>query len=814
MDFNWAEISLDDFMTKILPSRLHDPTTEESDTFRNFSGIKFVGNEKEMYPVLCEGIQSAFISNHLSVKDTGDWTEREGDDTKSILPLTLFRPTDKDQAKEQLLGKDTNSPAESSQKDMKLSEEKFDHTTRTPQTLYDLDPKQKNWLAEKHAGDEEYLSRLPFAARTSFSGSVSFIQVRYNTADFPFGITPKGDLIPTNKGGEKTREQLTEYAAEIFRRQHRNFVFSVSISRRHARFMRWDRQGAIVSESFNYVSEPRKLHQFFYKLDQMTDVELGYDSSVSVASPHEASLMRSHVPTNNYHLELLQKATKGSEIIYKVPVQDGNTTRDFLVGRTLYSSPSIIGRGSKVFVAYDMKDHRLVLLKDVWRVLSSCLHPEHEVYAKLKASNVKHIATVVCAGDVVGPYTRTLTQEYITVGRYHNLQHYRLVLGEIGRPLCEYRSEDSLLRYILHILYAHWSAWTKAGILHGDISPNNIVLVENSSGTTVAILIDWDLCKYKEDIMKESPTQSQQSNRSGTYVFMSALLLNFPKKRHELSDDLESIIHLINWFALDYHQHDLSHRPDDFAIHVNWIYLPRSSRFLDDNDDSHSVPIDKIEKLRCMRNGDPRFELVRSPGLQELITSLMKLAKKHYATVDFEALKTKPVVASPPSVKQSHSQTFPDAAKLEANHKIVAHILAEFRKTSVLTDSDETSSSYQANTPAKTNDNKPTIFSGFLYDHKDMIRIIAHKYRESKAEIMMIQKAGGLGVRPGFEFKWKPSKISGQLEKLPVVEFYYDSERSSSCMDASTECPSTDSDDAESLDGDEDAEDEGEFDVE
>ena len=47
------------------------------------------------------------------------------------------------------------------------------------------------------------------------------------------------------------------------------------------------------------------------------------------------------------------------------------------------------------------------------------------------------------------------------------------------------------------ILSAHKAAWEEAGVLHRDVSPGNILITEDGEG----ILNDWDMCKYKEDVV-------------------------------------------------------------------------------------------------------------------------------------------------------------------------------------------------------------------------------------------------------------------------------------------------------------------------
>ncbi|KAI0792408.1 hypothetical protein C8Q75DRAFT_804797 [Abortiporus biennis] len=746
---HWAEVPLDIFMSEMLPIRLKDvsPTDSERATFKNFREINNVKYEKQMYPILCEGVQSAFVLNKLSVKDTGEWNESTDDDKElRRTDLAVFRPKQMDRAQQQFkafqksINDDNPSqdPSTSSsipvidsvkpkkpksirtsRKATKPLAEKFNHSPRSPETY-----------------DPRYLSRLPYAARTLFSGAISYIEVKYTSADFPFGVGPGEEFIPVNKdgvkrGGEETRGQLTEYAAEMFRRQHRTFVFSVSISHQHAHLIRWDRQGAIVSEAFNYVSEPYKLHLFFYKLDQMDDEELGYDSSVSVATPEEASFMRAYQSPNDYHAELLLEAIKKSEVIYKVPIVQGGVTREFLVGK-------------------------------------------HEVYARLTEKPVPFIATVICGADVRGSNCRTLTQEYITSPRYHKRQHYRLALIEIGRPLNEYRSEFHLLCHLHNVLTAHCAAWEDAEVLHRDISPNNIVIVDMPEGP-IAILIDWDLCKYKEDMMKE-PTQY---NRSGTYIFMSALLLNYPHKRHEVSEDLESFIHLINWFALDYHEHNLAMTPVDFTHYLKYMYEPGYQS-------PEDVANGKLGKLESVQSGRVSFRLSRSIGLQELITKLMELGSAHYSTVNFVSLGS----SETSSKNKQPTQNRPAPSKVSAMNMKIPRLLRDDsihsraqEPTSVSTTRPtlpkpiiqrhaDVASGSSVNTPKDSS----VVSSGFLYDHKAILAIVRRLREEAEAELeadgddVVLQPDGSLP--PGC--KWLFSdKLESQFDKLPGIELHF-----------------------------------------
>lgn len=88
-----------------------------------------------------------------------------------------------------------------------------------------------------------------------------------------------------------------------------------------------------------------------------------------------------------------------------------------------------------------MKRDRLCFLKDTWRPNSEKIHPELDVYERLKKHDVRYIATAIGGGDVRDPeLQRTLTQRYMDDIPRPPLErfHYRLVIEELGRPLDTY----------------------------------------------------------------------------------------------------------------------------------------------------------------------------------------------------------------------------------------------------------------------------------------------------------------------------------------------------------------------------------------
>ncbi|OBZ73754.1 hypothetical protein A0H81_06489 [Grifola frondosa] len=448
---------------------------------------------------------------------------------------------------------------------------------------------------------------------------------RTDTAPFSYATRR---LVPGNDEARKSRGQLADYAKEILARQHRQFLFMIVVVRDRARILGWDRAGAAVSRSFNYVQHPEKLGGFIYRYATMTPVERGFDPTATLATMEEVAVLKAYIVSlkdrdvSDYLRECMNnivdedsknakdnKKDAGSWPIYKieldaskfVPVKRGESEpennnqvredalaanvgpqleakRYLLVGRAMSTSLSPTGRGTKGFAAYDMTEKTHVFLKDTWRPDSARIHAEGDIYKKLIEHGVRNIATLLYCGDVgVGQPQTTCTQHLLeevdTDVRILPRIHYRLVFEEIARPLRKYQNSFEMARAVYAALTAHRQAWENAGILHRDISDGNIMICDDAKDkhgqrTPTAFLNDWDLAKYKHELAKP-PTQK---TRSGTWQFISAALLRFPQKQHEVSDDIESFIHVVNWLSFWYHKNNYSDYPERLGNMLDDIY--------------------------------------------------------------------------------------------------------------------------------------------------------------------------------------------------------------------------------------------------
>lgn len=319
-------------------------------------------------------------------------------------------------------------------------------------------------------------------------------EVKCNTQKAPFNEDKDSISAKEEVARRANRGQLAQYAAEIFRRQHREFVFVVSICKDKAWLLRFDRSEVVYSKSFNYVEHPEILAKLLYRLfhSEAARAFRGHDRTASLASPAQAKLFHSQLhkfkggsPIYNglrtaltssgwpiYCLEIRSPWAPSDE--RGVQPEDPVAVHYCLVGRPIFPSISITGRGTRGFVAYDETAKRVVFIKDQWRpdiendsdektknngdgktedtgaIEEKRLSPELEHYHKLWSNPKDRIAqtrvpTVLGGGDVVvkpesagGKWTTQRTHK--TVHKSQNFTprvHTRLIIKEVCAPLDE-----------------------------------------------------------------------------------------------------------------------------------------------------------------------------------------------------------------------------------------------------------------------------------------------------------------------------------------------------------------------------------------
>ena len=100
-----------------------------------------------------------------------------------------------------------------------------------------------------------------------------------------------------------------------------------------------------------------------------------------------------------------------------------------------------------------------MFLKDTWRVIHPGILPEHEIYQILASQGIPHVATLITSHDMKEQVTRTkdfARKEWVKFEGpelFRTFQHYRLVLGEVARPLQTFRNARELIQVFRDALH-------------------------------------------------------------------------------------------------------------------------------------------------------------------------------------------------------------------------------------------------------------------------------------------------------------------------------------------------------------------------
>ncbi|KAG6850219.1 hypothetical protein H0H93_016398 [Arthromyces matolae] len=109
------------------------------------------------------------------------------------------------------------------------------------------------------------------------------------------------------------------------------------------------------------------------------------------------------------------------------------------------------------------------------------------------------------------------------------------------------------MQVVYDAFIAHQQAYQRCNLLiHRDVSAKNILIDENGRG----VLNDWDLAKHEGELKRR-----RRHEKTGTWQFMSCLILQRHHSIHTIQDDMESFIYVMLYHALRYLEHNLRDPP-------------------------------------------------------------------------------------------------------------------------------------------------------------------------------------------------------------------------------------------------------------
>ncbi|KAI1461839.1 hypothetical protein F4805DRAFT_475192 [Annulohypoxylon moriforme] len=244
--------------------------------------------------------------------------------------------------------------------------------------------------------------------------------------------------------------------------------------------------------------------------------------------------------------------TSGSKQYIKI---DRNGIRERLViDVVIRRAPYIAGRTTTYWKAHSENNLETPLVvKDSWQYIKR--EKEGKLLQEATNKNVVNVEqyyhhyTIQVHGinnDIQSNVWKGLditTAENYRPQRSTNRIHRRVIIRDYGKPICEASSRAALLSALEDCIIGHESL-RRAGILHRDISINNLMINKDNNPSWPAFLIDLDFA-----IREQRESASGAKGKTGTRAFMAigALL-----GEHSFVHDLESFFWVLFWICIHY----------------------------------------------------------------------------------------------------------------------------------------------------------------------------------------------------------------------------------------------------------------------
>ncbi len=351
------------------------------------------------------------------------------------------------------------------------------------QPLADLDKTQAGRHAEAPSSTSPHSDDI-----VSFSWHDPGLFIEFTKHGDPFHdqpevVTELGTIEKLEHQSILTRGRLALYAREVFKHQHRTHILQLLILGNHARFIRWDRAGASVSGKFDYSVDPHPLELFLRVYGRMSEVERGWDRTVSVATAEECTRFENAckawtllLPANKELREAWESNPATNTVValdsswptYKVTL-DPTASKEGVEDALIIKGPfhtlrgQVVGQGTRRYLAYSTKWSMLSIFKDGWRCDDNIHFAEATAYDTFKKSIVigNVVPRALACGDVVGNVTRTNelvasksvqmlgNMRYKTVVTKHSLRQHRIV-QEVACAVECLRSIKDMISVIRH----------------------------------------------------------------------------------------------------------------------------------------------------------------------------------------------------------------------------------------------------------------------------------------------------------------------------------------------------------------------------
>lgn len=330
------------------------------------------------------------------------------------------------------------------QDDDEEEEEEVQEEPAVDQTGVDVEPNHDNSEDDgllDAPPEEEFQEQFPEEEITASD----------NDAEIP-QPSASSSVETDTESGIHTRGQIAAYAGIGLSMSFRKHFFSMLILGRYARFIRWDRRGAVVTRRFDYTKHPLHIFNFYSRYCQLTPLERGFDPTVEPCKgPLPEPVCKAF---NDYHQSAWYgggKFKRGDrslrfETFFRMEVTDDEqeTIEAFFIPPPKYGRTCLYPfyRATRRSLACPYQENvkpKMCFLKESWQEESRRTAREAVIYRMLKKEAVKHVASMRLGGDVCE--LETETQKWVTElsAKSNRLKRkmvcHRIILDTVSRDL-------------------------------------------------------------------------------------------------------------------------------------------------------------------------------------------------------------------------------------------------------------------------------------------------------------------------------------------------------------------------------------------
>ncbi|KAJ2321697.1 hypothetical protein IWW52_000579 [Coemansia sp. RSA 2704] len=324
---------------------------------------------------------------------------------------------------------------------------------------------------------------------------------------------------------------------------NRRFAWGLTVCGTHVRACLFGNDDILASKVMGVATESGR-KQFVTLLVNWAMCEsqrLGYDSTV-----------RYNGETSQWEIDVWD--------------DESRVTHTYIHERTLFDISSQFGRRTRCFIASAKENSGeqpapKVLIKDAWAPTE---FPDSEV-VRDELSNLRTIRDKLGADNALaGTYshleaggvvqqmqTKQKTADDTTGSIFADIDaavledvpariHRRVATTPVGEQLKSVRSVDELIVVVSDVMAAHTAIVRRCGILHRDLSTNNIMFCRDDDGMVRGLLIDFDNAVLQSDLHDE-----QRPDQIGTFPYMSIGNLEQSSVKRTALDDWESLIYIL-----------------------------------------------------------------------------------------------------------------------------------------------------------------------------------------------------------------------------------------------------------------------------